>query len=138
MTALQPYLIFNGNCESAFGFYQSVFGGEVSKMRFKDAPPEACQPGQVETEGDKIMHISLPVGEGLLMGSDCPASFGEVVTGTNFNISITVPSEEEANRVFNGLAAGGTVTMPMGKTFWGSYFGMATDKFGIQWMVSHG
>jgi PhnB protein len=83
------------------------------------------------------MHIALPIGQGtVLMGSDVPEAY-KVTTGTNFLISINADSKEEADKLFNGLAAGGQVTMPMGKTFWGSYFGMFKDKYDIQWMVSY-
>ena len=138
MATVNVYLTFKGNCEEAFKFYQSVFGGEFSYMgRFKDMPPGEggkLQPGDEE----KIMHVSLPVSkETMLMGSDTAGEWASGYTqGNNFAISITVSSKEEADKLFNGLSAGGTVTMPMNKTFWGDYFGMFTDKFGISWMVS--
>jgi PhnB protein len=136
MKAINPYLNFSDNCEEAFDFYRSVFGGEFSaQMRFKEVPAEAQMDA---SEGEKIMHIALPVGQGtILMGSDRPAAMGPVTTGDNSSISISTDSEAEATRVFNGLSAGGQVTMPLEKAFWGSYFGMLTDKFGIQWMVSY-
>ncbi len=136
MAAVNPYLNFNGNTEEAFNFYKSVFGGEFPMvMRFKDVPSEHKMS---ESEGEKIMHIALPIGLGtVLMGSDVPEAFGKAVVGTNFYISISTQSEEEANKLFNGLSAGGQVTMPMGKVFWGSYFGMFKDKFDVQWMVSY-
>lgn len=102
-------------------------------MRFKDVPP---QYKMSESEDEKIMHIALPIGQGsMLMGSDVPEAYGKVVIGNNFNVSISVESEEEANRLFNGLSAGGQVTMPLEKSFWGSYFGMFKDKFDVQWMI---
>jgi PhnB protein len=136
MKAINPYLNFSGNCEEAFNFYRSVFGGEFSaQMRFKEVPAEAQMDA---SEGEKIMHIALPIGQGsVLMGSDSPAAMGPTTTGNNSSISISTESEAEATRVFNGLSAGGQVTMPLEKAFWGSYFGMLTDKFGIQWMVSY-
>jgi PhnB protein len=136
MTAVNPYLNFSGNCEEAFNFYRSVFGGEFStQMRFKEVPPEAQMHA---TEGEKIMHVALPIGPGtVLMGSDRPAAMGPVTTGDNSSLSITTDSEAEATRIFDGLSAGGQVTMPLEKTFWGSYFGMFTDRFGVQWMVSY-
>ncbi len=136
MTALNPYLHFDGSCEEAFEFYKSVFGGEFQTvMRFKEAPPEVGFP---ESEGEKIMHISLPIGpETVLMGSDVPAAMGSTTTGNNVSISIDTDSHDEATHLFNGLSAGGQVTMPFDKAFWGGYFGMVTDKFGIQWMVSY-
>lgn len=141
MAALNPYLNFDGNCEEAFNFYQAVFGGEfLSKMRFKDTPGEqtADSHQMPESEGEKLMHISLPIGHGtVLMGSDRPAAMGPTTIGNNYSISINAESEEEADKLFKGLSAGGQVIMPLEKAFWGAYFGMFTDKFGIQWMVNH-
>ena len=136
MPAINPYLTFDGNCEEAFNFYRSVFGGEFPYLgRFKDMPSEKPLPDGV---GEKIMHVSLPIGKGtILMGSDSSAEFGHAtVMGNNFSISINADSKEESDNLFNKLSAGGQVTMPMNQTFWGAYFGMFTDKFGIQWMVN--
>ncbi|MEJ2560857.1 MAG: VOC family protein [Anaerolineae bacterium] len=84
------------------------------------------------------MHVALPIGQGsVLMGSDRPAAMGPTTPGNNSSISVSTDSEAEATRVFNRLSAGGQVTMPLEKAFWGSYFGMLTDRFGIQWMVSY-
>ncbi|MEO6230578.1 MAG: VOC family protein [Ferruginibacter sp.] len=138
MAVINPYLTFNGNCEEAFLFYRSVFGGEFPYVgRFKEMPPMDGKSVPVE-EAEKIMHISLPISkETILMGSDTSAAFGQTANaGTNFSISITADSQAEADKLFNALVVGGKVTMPMGKTFWGSYFGMLTDKFGIAWMMS--
>ena len=138
MALINPHINFNGNAEEAFTFYKSVFGGEFSYFgRFKDMPiPEGqtCPPG----EADKIMHVSLPISkETTLMGSDSLASWGQVtVQGSNFAVSINTNSTEEADRLFTGLSADGQITMPLQKTFWGAYFGMFTDKFGIHWMVN--
>lgn len=137
MPAINPYLTFDGNCEDAFNFYRSVFGGEFPFLgRFKDMPSEKPLPAEV---GEKIMHVSLPIGNGsILMGSDSSAEFGHAtVMGNNFSISINADSKEESDNLFNKLSAGGVVTMPMNQTFWGAYFGMFTDKFGIQWMVNY-
>ena len=136
MAAVNPYLNFNGNTEEAFNFYKSVFGGEFPMvMRYRDAPAE-YQMG--EDNGERIMHIALPIGQGtMLMGSDQPEVYGKATTGTNFYISISAASEEEADKLFNGLSAGGQVTMPMEKAFWGAYFGMFKDKFDVQWMVNY-
>lgn len=92
-----------------------------------------------EADGNKIMHISLPISkETVLMGSDNAEGFGvPLVVGNNFSISISAKSQAEADRIFNGLSAGGHPYMPMNKTFWGSYFGMLADRFGINWMVSY-
>ncbi len=136
MATLNPYLSFDDNCEEVFNFYRSVFGGEFQTvMRFKEMPAEYPMP---ESEGEKIMHMALPIGQGtILMGSDSPAEMGPVKVGNNVSISISAASEEEADRLFKGLSAGGQVTMPLEKAFWGDYFGMLTDKFGVNWMVSY-
>jgi PhnB protein len=135
---INPYLTFNGTCEAAFNFYKSVFGGKFPYIgKFKDMPPVEGKPVPA-SEGEKIMHVSLPIGkESILMGSDSSDAFGQAtVVGNNFSISVNAFNEKEADRLYKGLSAGGRATMPMSKTFWGSYFGMLTDKFGIQWMVS--
>jgi PhnB protein len=135
--AVNPYLNFSDTCEEAFNFYKSVFGGEfVTVMRFKETPAEVME--VPASEAEKIMHMALPIGQGtILMGSDVPEAMGAVTTGTNFAISISTDSEAEATTLFNKLSAGGQVTMPLEKAFWGDYFGMLTDKFGVQWMVSY-
>jgi PhnB protein len=130
--------MFNGNCEEAFNFYKSVFGGDFPYMgRFKDMPAEEGKKVNSE-DAEKIMHVSLPISkETMLMGSDTggewAASFSQ---GNNFSISITTDTRKEADRLFAGLSSGGKVTLAMNKTFWGDYFGMFTDKFGVNWMVS--
>ena len=137
-TLINPYLTFAGNCEEAFNFYKNVFGGKFQYIgRFNEMPPMDGKPMPPE-EGQKIMHVSLPIGgESILMGSDSSEAFGHAtVIGNNFSISVNAPDNAKADYLFNGLAAGGQATMPMSMTFWGSYFGMLTDKFGIQWMVS--
>ncbi len=135
MATINPYLTFNGNCEKAFEFYKSVFGGEFPFMgRYKDTPSEYEMP---ESEADKIMHVSLPIGNGtILMGSDAMDSH-RVNVGNNISISLNVESDEEAHRLFNGLSEGGNVTMPLEKTFWAELFGMFTDRYGINWMVNY-
>lgn len=134
MAAINPYLNFNGNTEEAFNFYKSVFGGDFNMvMRFSDIPQEH----KSESAGAQIMHISLPIGKGtMLMGSDVPESYGKAVMGTNFYISITADSKEEADKLYAGLSNGGQPFMPMDDAFWGSYFGMLKDKFDVQWMIS--
>ena len=135
MTVLNPYLNFDGNCEEAFNFYKSVFGGEfLTVMRFKDVPAE--YQGS-ESEREKIMHMALPIGQGtILMGSDTPTAMGPTKIGGNVSISIGTGSEGEASHLFKGLSAGGQVAMPLDKAFWGDYFGLLTDKFGVQWMIN--
>lgn len=139
MTAINPYLIFNGNCEEAFLLYQSVFGGEFPFIgRFSDMPSEEGNPSLSEEDSNKIMHISLPIGNhSVLMGSDSNSASGAVAFGQNISVSINASSRDEADKFFNGLSANGSITMPMTNTFWGAYFGMFTDKFGINWMVNY-
>lgn len=140
MPSVNVYLTFNGNCEEAFEFYRSVFGGEYPYLgRFKDMPPSSGQPAFEGEAGNKIMHISLPISkETMIMGSDTGGEWATNFTqGNNFSISINADTKEEADRIFNGLSEGGNVTMPLADTFWGDYFGMFTDKFGINWMMSY-
>jgi PhnB protein len=136
MATINSYLLFNGNAEEAFNFYRSVFGGEfITLQRFKETPEADNVPSG---DQDKIMHIALPIGQNVLMASDALESAGRTVTtGNNFSISVNAESEEEAEKFFNGLSAGGRANMPLEKTFWGAYFGMLTDKFDINWMVSY-
>ena len=139
MATINPYINFEGNCEEAFHFYKSVFGGEFTYIgRYKDMPPTEGMPVSKDDE-NKIMHIALPVSkETILMGADVSGGWGSKnVVGNNISISITAQSEADANKFFNGLSSGGKVTMPLNKTFWGAYFGMLTDKYGINWLVSH-
>ncbi len=136
MPQINPFIHFNGNAEEAFTFYKSVFGGDFAKIvRFKDFPI----PGHsvTEKEADKIMHIALPIGKSnVLMGSDTPESLGtHNENETRSKISISAESKEEADRLFNGLSAGGRIEMPIADRFWGSYVGMFRDRFGIEWMV---
>ena len=133
--SLNIYLTFDGNCREVFDFYKSVFGGEFMAFQtFGDGPPE-MQVGAADK--DKVMHVSLPVGKSTLMGSDTAEGFGgPVVVGTNFSVSFDGESKEQCEDVFGKLSDGGSVTMPMQDTFWGSYFGMCRDRFDINWMVS--
>lgn len=136
MSIINPYLTFDGNCEAAFNFYRSVFGGDFNFIgRFRDMPAEYEVP---DADKEKIMHISLPISkETILMGSDSSESFGVKPNfGNSISISVSTTDKAEADRFFNALSEGGTVTMPMENTFWGDYFGMLVDKFGINWMVS--
>ena len=134
---LNTYLNFNGDCRAAFEFYRSVFGGEFSFLvTFADGPPEL--PPIADAEKGLIMHVSLPVGDSVLMGNDNIAAFGPPATvGDNFAISVGADSREETNRLVNGLAAGGAVLMAPDDMFWGAYFGMCRDRFGVGWMVSY-
>jgi len=138
MTTVNVYITFNGNCEEAFNFYKSVFGGEISYVgRYKDMPAEKGNPIP-QKDAEKIMHISLPISkETSLMGSDTAGQWAaDYLKGNDLSISISTDTKKEADRLFNGLSNGGKVTMPMSKAFWGDYFGMFTDKFGINWMMS--
>ena len=139
MKTINPYLNFDGKCEEAFNFYKSVFGGEfLTLQRFKDAPSEEGTCNVDESKKEKIMHVSLPMGnETVLMGSDSPEAEGKTKFGDNISISIQAESEEEATKLFNGISDGGKVIMPLTKTFWNAYFGMCTDKFGINWMINY-
>jgi PhnB protein len=134
MITVNPYLTFDGNCLEAFNHYKKVFGGGFeTKQHFKDEPGSKHPP----VEAEKIMHISLPLSKGyMLMGSDRPASIGKGSVGDNVSLSLDSDTKDDADRIFRGLAEGGKITMPLAVTFWGSYFGMVNDKFGVQWMVS--
>lgn len=134
--SINVYLTFDGNCREVFEFYRSVFGGEFSAIvTFGEGPPDLNVP---EAEQDRIMHVSLPIGSGVLMGSDSCSAFGPPpVTGTNFSISLIGESRSHCDEVFARLSDGGSVRMPMQETFWDAYFGAWTDKFGIGWMINH-
>ncbi|MCX6352829.1 MAG: VOC family protein [Bacteroidetes bacterium] len=138
MASINPYLNFLGNTEDAFNFYKSVFGGEFAVLqRFSDTPEG---PANLPAEdANKIMHVALPIGKGyVLMGTDALESAGHIVTvGNNINLSIAAESKEEADKIYNGLSAGGEIEMPLQDTFWGAYFGMFSDKFGVRWMVNY-
>ena len=138
MAIINPHLSFQGNCEEAFNFYKSVFGGDFSALnRYKDMPPNPEHP-LLEVDKEKIMHIALPLSkETVLMGGDAPESIHKVITaGNNFGLSVRVDTLEEAERILAHLAMGGKVFMPIAKAFWGDYFGMVTDKFCYDWMIS--
>ena len=130
---IQPYLFFNGRCEEAIGFYRKALGAEVEMMlRFKESP-EPPPPGMTPAGWEnKIMHCSVRIGQTVVMASD---GCGESKGFEGFSLSITVPDEAAADRVFAALSEGGKVEMPLGKTFWSPRFGMLQDKFGIGWMV---
>jgi PhnB protein len=135
MALINPHINFNGNAEEAFTFYKSVFGGEFANiMRLKDlSSPEFPV---AENDANKILHIALPIGKNVLMGNDVPESMGKTNENENRSkISISAESKEEADKLFNGLSAGGQVEMPIADSPWGSYFGMFRDKYGIEWMI---
>jgi PhnB protein len=135
MTTINPYINFNGNAEEAFTFYKSVFGGEFGTVvRFKDLASDEFPVSENET--DKIMRITLPIGSNVLIANDVPESMGRVSEEENRSkIAVFADSREEAERIFNGLSADGTVEMPMDNSPWGTYFSMFRDKYGIEWTV---
>ncbi len=138
MESLNPYLTFPGNCEEAFNFYKSVFGGEfLSLGRFSDLPSDD---GVIipEYKMNKIMHVALPIGsQAVLLGSDSDEDLPSVVAGNNVSLSITARTKEDADKFFENLSSNGKIIMQIGDVFWGSYYGMCTDKFGINWTVSY-
>ena len=137
MTSTNPYLHFAGNTETAMTFYQTVFGGTFAIFqRYKDLPGGERMS---RDEQNKIMHISLAIGNGIvIMATDALESMGRQVNlGNNVYICLQAESVEEVNRLFGELAVGGEVEMPLNETFWGAYFGMCRDKFGIHWMINH-
>lgn len=130
---VQPYLFFGGRCEEAIAFYRSAIGAEVEMLsRYKESPEP--HPGLPDCFEDKVMHATLRIGATSIMASDGMCD-GEA-NFEGFSLSVTVPDEAEADRVFAALADGGLVTMPLEKTFWSSKFGMLQDRFGVGWMVS--
>ncbi len=134
MTEINPYLNFTGDCEKAFRFYQSVFGGELEVNRFSEMPPDEA----MDVDGNLVMHASLPLGDGqVLMGSDRPDAMGPTTVGDNIQVSIGPASSDEGKRIFDALAEGGTVVMPYQATFWGADYGALVDRFGIGWMVNY-
>jgi len=138
MFSVEPYLLFNGDCEEAFHFYKTVFGGEFSDMmRYKDMPEQSEKfPDELK---DKILHVSLPLGKGvLLMGSDAGPGPNSVNKGNNIVLTLDVDDEEEAKRLFEKLSKEGKIIMPLEKTFWAELYAMFTDKFGINWSINYG
>ena len=134
MAAVNAYLSFTDKCEEAFEFYKSVFGGEYAMFsRFGDVP--SGMPISDE-EKSKIMHVALPIGNTVLMGSDTPSSMGEVVVGNNVSIGIGAESREEAHRLYEGLSVGGTAMMPIAEAPWNALFGMLIDRFGFVWLIN--
>ena len=129
---LSTYLFFNGNCKEAFRFYEETLRGKIELMMTYGESPEKdkCTPDTL----DKIMHVRLKVGDHALMASDSPPQHYKTPQG--FSVSYSVPNKGEAERVFKALSQGGSVMMPLEKTFWAEAFGMCTDRFGISWMVN--
>jgi PhnB protein len=129
---LNPYLVFNGQCEAAFKFYEECLGGKIqTMMTWGDSPMAAQVPSEWR---DKIIHATLIVGESALGGSDAPPDRYEKPRG--LSVTIQLKDAAEAERIFNQLAENGMVQMPLQKTFWSPGFGMCVDRFGIPWMVN--
>jgi PhnB protein len=129
---LNPYLYFNGDCAVAFKVYEQLLGGKVEAMMpHAGTPAETAVPKEW---GEKIIHASMTVGDFVLMASDAPPGHYHAPQG--FSVSLQVQTPAEAERIFQGLAEGGKVTMPLEKTFFAARFGMLTDRFGIPWMIN--
>jgi len=137
MKNVDIYLNFNGNCGEAFDFYKTVFGGEfIAAQKYGDVPGGEKMP---VADRQKFIHISLAIAPHTsLMGTDIVGiDRPEAVFGSNFHICLQAASEKEADKLFAALSLQGKIEMPMNKTFWGAYFGMCQDPFGIHWMISH-
>lgn len=140
MARVSSYLNFPGTTEAAFRFYQSVFGGEFNGhiARFKDMPAQPGQPALPDEARDMVLHIELPIlGGHVLMGTDAPQCLGfTVAQGNNMHINLEPDTRAQAEHLFNGLAPGGTIEMPLQDMFWGAYFGSLVDQYGIRWMIN--
>jgi PhnB protein len=136
MTTVNAYIYFNGNCEDAFRFYKEVFRKEITYLgRYKDVPRADRQ--TFKEADEKIMHVTLPISpETSLMGSDNKEAYEESIAYSNFSLIVHTDSKEETERLFNGLAEGGQIKVGLNLTFWGSYYGICKDKFGITWKIS--
>lgn len=134
MLTVNPHLSFNGNAEAAFSFYKTIFGGTFeSLMRYKQMP-DGCMADPAAAE--KIMHVSFPVGNSILMGADVISSMRSFTPGDTVTLSLHATNEAEARPLFDKLSQGGQVIMPLDTAFWGGYFGALTDPYGIQWMIT--
>lgn len=141
---LNPYLSFNGNCREAFEFYASVLGGRMmAMMSYADMPPmpegaappaEGCAAPDMSAMKDKIMHACMEIDGVLLMAGDAPQGMYQKPAGTNVTLNLEDPAEAE--RIYAALSQGGSITMPLGETFWAKRFGMFTDRFGTPWMIN--
>lgn len=139
MKQVNPYINFGGNCEEAFTFYQSVFGGELQLVRFRDMKDMPDMEKLSEENLNKIANIALPIGANtILMGDDGAGVFGNGITeGDRFSIEIEPESAEETDKLFMALSEGGEVKMPLTETGWAEKFGQCTDKYGVRWMISY-
>lgn len=136
MATLNPYIYFNGNCEEAFNFYKSVFQKEFAYLGYYRDVPQSDREVFKETD-DKVMHVSLPISkETVLMGADNKEAYTELLTYSNFSLIVHAETKQEADNLFNGLSEKGQIKVPMNLTFWGSYYGICIDKFGIIWKIT--
>jgi PhnB protein len=132
---LNTYLMFNGECETAFKFYQQCLGGKITALMTYAESPDASMMDQIPPDWhQKVMHVSMVIGDQELMGSDCPPQQYQEPKG--FSVSISLQDPTEAERIFYTLAENGTVEMPFQQTFWAYRFGMLSDRFGIPWMIN--
>lgn len=138
MANIYPHLLFPGNTKEAFEFYRNIFGGEFSLVRyFKDLPADT--PGIIAANADKILNITLPIGEhGALTGSDMAEQYqpSDLITGNRYTLSLTASTAAEAEYLYAALSASGEIEIPLEKSAWGAYFAMFSDRYGIQWMLS--
>ena len=131
---LNPHLNFDGRCEAAFRFYEKSLGGKIQFLKtYADSPMGENMPPEWRS---KIIHATIAIGGVMVMGADAPPDHFRKPQG--FTVSLSVKDPAEADRLFQALAEGGQVTMPMQNTFWAQRFGMLTDQFGIPWMVNCG
>jgi PhnB protein len=134
---IQPYLFFEGRTEEALEFYRQALGAQVQMMmRYKESPGQAKCPDGSVPPGDKVMHSAFTIGESMIMASDGFCSGKPVFNG--FSLSYPAQDKADAKKRFDALSAGGSVTMPLGETFFAEAFGMVKDKFGVSWMVIAG
>lgn len=138
MATVNPYLIFDGNCKEAFDFYKNAFGKDFADLNlFGDMPPQEGMPSLTDAQKNSVMHVRLEISaETILYGSDIFPGTKGFKQGDQYAVSLNADSREEATDLFTKLSEGGTVTMPLADTFWGAYFGMWKDQFGIDWMVN--
>ena len=136
MITINPYIYFDGNCEEAFNFYESVFRKEISHIsKYKDVPKSERNIFQEPDE--KIMHATLPLSkETMLNGSDNSLAYKEMIEYKTFSLIIHADSKEEVDRLFHELSQNGQIIVPAGYTFWGAYYGQCIDQFGLNWKIA--
>lgn len=136
MITINPYIYFDGNCEEAFNFYESVFHKEISSIsKYKDVPKP--KRNIFKESDEKIMHVTLPLSkETMLNGSDNSLAYEEMVKYKTFTLIIHTDSNDEVDRLFSELSQNGQIIVPVGLTFWGAYYGQCIDKFGISWKIT--